>query len=536
MRDRGAAWLLAGFLALAIFAATRTTLWDRDEARFGEAAGEMAASGNFLYPTFNGALRADKPILPYWVMAAAIRLFGRSAIAVRAGACLAAAAAAAATAATARRLLPAGSGFWAAAILVSSPLFLLEACAATADAMLLAGVAAAMLGFTRLVQGERGAALFGGGTAAAALAKGPVGFLLPALGAAAALAIAGPALAGRRRIAALSAAALAGALLLFAVWFIPADAATGGRYLAEGLGRHVVGRVLRPMEGHGGRFLVSLPYYLPVVLFGFSPGLLFLPAAASAAAGGRIAGASGRAILLGWSVPAFLFFSVAATKLPHYLLPVFPALAIAVAGTLAADRAGTLSARDRLWLRRGAALMAAVAAAEAAALVGLSIRFPAFAVAGIALAAVVAVASAGAWRAFRAARIRSAAAILTAGAAAAALLVAAAILPALERTKPVPRVVGRIREVAPSAPAATYAFEEPSLDFLLARPPVERLRDPADVARWARRPGPGLLVTTRDALRRLGAPPPLVEIASAHGWNVARGAAVEVVALVRPVR
>src|SRR5689334_14916683 len=85
VRERGAAWLLAGFLALAIFAATRTTLWDRDEARFGEAAGEMAADGNFLYPTFNGALRPDKPILPYWVMAAAIRLLGRRPLAVRLG-------------------------------------------------------------------------------------------------------------------------------------------------------------------------------------------------------------------------------------------------------------------------------------------------------------------------------------------------------------------------------------------------------------------------------------------------------------------
>ncbi|HET7451634.1 MAG TPA: glycosyltransferase family 39 protein, partial [Thermoanaerobaculia bacterium] len=171
MRERGAAWLLAGFVALTIFAATRTTLWDRDEARFGEAAGEMAANGNFLFPTFNGALRADKPILPYWVMAAGIGLLGRGALGVRIGSCLAAAAAAWAAAATARRLLPAGAAFWAVAMLVSSPLFLLEASAGTADAVLVAAIAAAMLGFARLIQERRlwpGAVLFGGASAAAA--------------------------------------------------------------------------------------------------------------------------------------------------------------------------------------------------------------------------------------------------------------------------------------------------------------------------------------------------------------------------------
>ncbi|HET7451749.1 MAG TPA: hypothetical protein VFL12_03350, partial [Thermoanaerobaculia bacterium] len=369
-----------------------------------------------------------------------------------------------------------------------------------------------------------------------ALAKGPLGLLLPALGAAATLVAGGRAIGGRRRIAAASSTARAAALLIFAAWFIPANAATGGRYLAEGLGRHVVGRALRPMEGHGGRFLVSLPYYVPVILLGFSPGLLFLPAAASATAGGRIGGPAGRALLFGWSVPAFGLFSAAATKLPHYVLPIFPALAIAVAGTLAADRAGTLTPRDEVWLRRGAILMAAVAALQIAALLALSIRFPAFALPGFALAAIVAGASGTAGIAHRSRRSRRAAGILTAAAGLAALVAAAILLPALERTKPVPVLARAARRAAPEWPAATYAFEEPSLDFALDRPPVERLRTPADVARWARRPGPGLLVTTRAALRGLGAPPQLTEIASASGLNVAKGTSVELVALVRPAR
>ena len=41
-----------------------------DEPRFAQATVEMLHSGNWLYPTFNGAVRADKPILVYWLMAA----------------------------------------------------------------------------------------------------------------------------------------------------------------------------------------------------------------------------------------------------------------------------------------------------------------------------------------------------------------------------------------------------------------------------------------------------------------------------------
>ena len=65
------------------FLTTRSTLWDRDEPRFAVAALEMARSGQWLYPTFNGELRPDKPILIYWLMSASIRILTRSVAAVK---------------------------------------------------------------------------------------------------------------------------------------------------------------------------------------------------------------------------------------------------------------------------------------------------------------------------------------------------------------------------------------------------------------------------------------------------------------------
>src|SRR5690349_25144496 len=88
---------LACALAIFCFATwltTRSTLWDRDEPRFEQAAVEMASSGQWLYPTFNGELRPDKPILIYWLMALPVRWLGASEWAVRAWSPLALAASA----------------------------------------------------------------------------------------------------------------------------------------------------------------------------------------------------------------------------------------------------------------------------------------------------------------------------------------------------------------------------------------------------------------------------------------------------------
>jgi len=66
-----------------LFVSTRTTLWDRDEPRYARAAVEMAESGNYLLPTFNGQIWFDKPPLLYWLMSLPIRLKGPTELACR---------------------------------------------------------------------------------------------------------------------------------------------------------------------------------------------------------------------------------------------------------------------------------------------------------------------------------------------------------------------------------------------------------------------------------------------------------------------
>jgi hypothetical protein len=131
------------------------------------------------------------------------------------------------------------------------------------------------------------------------------------------------------------------------------------------------------------------------------------------------------------------------------------------------------------------------------------------------------------------ARYERGAVVLVAGAAAMTLVLALAVLPVVERWKPVPPLVAAIRaHGAGGAPLATFEFEEPSLTFASGAESITHFSRADHVAAWAGRGGDGVLVTTRDGLARLGTLP-LTEIAASSGWNVAKGRRVELVALRR---
>lgn len=536
-----AAAIAVCFLALSLFVASRSTLWDRDEPRFARASSEMLANRNFLVPTLGGAVRPDKPILVYWLQAAAIRLFGRSEVAFRFWSAAAGAGAGLATWGIGRALFTPATGLRAMAILLTSPLLLLEAGAATADALLLFFTTAAMLAVARVLRRPARPSdfiLFFAATALGLLAKGPVGLAIPLLCAAAVLAFGRAELPARTRLGLFFLLASAASVAVFLAWFLPADRAAGGRLWSEGFGRHVAGRALRPMEGHGGPLLSNAPYYLPVVLIGFSPWTAFLPAAVRDLAGGRIGGPRGRLYLAAWVVPTLALFTAVATKLPHYVLPAFPALALTVAAAIdggAPDARGRED-RDGAWRRAGAWIFGTIAAAETALLVaGIFLLPPPLGVSAGVLAFVVALSSVAFL--FRLLSNPAAAArVAVAGIVCAEIVVGALVLPALETYKPVPRIARAVRARYPSGvEVATFAFAEPSLDFYLGGPSPRRLERFDDIVRWSAVRAPGVLVTTRADLSGIPSTAPLglKEFVSRTGVNVARGRRLELVALDR---
>ena len=128
-------------------------------------------------------------------------------------------------------------------------------------------------------------------------------------------------------------------LVVIGLWGIPALIATNGEYLQIGLGKHVLQRSLQPMESHGGAglagYLLFLPFYLVVSFFSFFPWCFFLPACVKRLVAHREPDEN---YLLGPILIVLFVFTLIQTKLPHYVLPAYPMLAILVARQVAESK------------------------------------------------------------------------------------------------------------------------------------------------------------------------------------------------------
>jgi 4-amino-4-deoxy-L-arabinose transferase-like glycosyltransferase len=524
---KAAAAIVILVMAVFLFLTMRSTLWDRDEPLFARATVEMVRSGNYLFPTFNGELRPDKPILIYWLMSLPVRLLGPTELACRFFAPLGAAAACLLTYALGRQFLSPGAGLFAMAMLATTPLMALCGTAAATDAVLLAFILAALFVSAQALMG--GAKRFhfpllGGAFGAALLTKGPVGLLLPLIAMMGSVWFrrgkGGP---GRPVLRLAATSALIG-IALFLLWAVPANQATGGELLRLGIGRHVIERTVQPFEGHGGPFL---------------PWTLCRPGALSALAGGRIEGRESRAFLLGWILPIFVFMSLVSTKLPNYILPIWPALALAVAGTLEAWERGSMSSRDLRWLDRGRLFFTPVGLALGLGLMAAPwfLRVQDLWGACITMGLLILIMTGFAHARHRAGRYKEAAAVLMAGMLLLLITTGVFLLPRLERLKLSPAIARAIRErTLTDVPVVTHEYGEPSLNFYLDRQPIVSLATDGAVATWAREPGPGVLVIPLDVLHRVEeryGPLALSEIASVRGYNLARGRWLDLVALQR---
>jgi 4-amino-4-deoxy-L-arabinose transferase-like glycosyltransferase len=110
-------------------------------------------------------------------------------------------------------------------------------------------------------------------------------------------------------------------------WYLAVGWATGGDWLAGFLGGHNVGRFLKPMENHSGPFF----YYLPVIALGAFPWSVFLPLPIWKLVRElrRPRESAAPLVLVAcWAGVWIAFFSCASTKLPNYVLPAYPALAL----------------------------------------------------------------------------------------------------------------------------------------------------------------------------------------------------------------
>jgi 4-amino-4-deoxy-L-arabinose transferase-like glycosyltransferase len=295
-------------------------LYKADESRYAEISREMVASGDWLTPRLNGFKYFEKPPLQYWASAALFELFGERDWVARLWTALLGFAGIALTFRAGNRLFGAPTGAYAAAILAASPLYIVLGQVNTLDMGVSFFLAAAI--FAAALERPFG---FWIACALAVLSKGLIGIVLP--GGALALYI----LASRdwsmiRRLRPLAGGALF--LGITAPWFIAVSAANPefAHFFF--------------IQEHFQRFTTEMHqrvhpwwYFVPMLAAGMAPWLVALGAAAWRALGERT---HAELLLWCWALVVFVFFSASGSKLPPYILPIFPALAVLAARALTA--------------------------------------------------------------------------------------------------------------------------------------------------------------------------------------------------------
>jgi 4-amino-4-deoxy-L-arabinose transferase-like glycosyltransferase len=333
------------------------SLWDLDEGRNATAAMEMRESGDWIVPHFNGKLRSHKPALLYWLQATAYGLFGVNEFAARLPSALAAMLTVLLVYELGRRLFNPSTGLLAGLVLASSTLFCAAAHFANPDALLLSCTTATLLliwiGITQ--KGRWPLAMAGVMTGLAVLAKGPVGFVGPAA-VTAAFVIAF----GRWRLLLDRVWWLTGLMCAVVAlpWYILVTIDTRMEFLYEFFGTHNFERAITSMEAHSG----PPWYYVVVLVIGLVPWSVFLGGALWYGAWSavrnpwlRVRATWSRACddetehspdayrFLGcWIVVYLAAFTLAATKLPNYILPALPPLALLIARILDRWRRGVV--------------------------------------------------------------------------------------------------------------------------------------------------------------------------------------------------
>ena len=343
---RVAAVLLAALIvALPGIAALPVT--DRDEARFTQATKQMLETGDLIDIRFQDRPRWKKPVGIHWLQAASASLFGgveADIWAYRLPSALAAVLSALAMLWAARAFVGPKASFVAALILATSILFAVEANIAKTDAALMLTGVATLGALGRLLLPDRnggwGAALtLWLALSAAILLKGPI---VPLIALLAGLGF--RALTQRRRSYGALRAAW-GLPLMFALvapWLIAIWAISDGAFFSESLGGDLFGKMREGKERHWG----PPGLYALLIWVTFWPWAAFLPSALPWI--WRQRKTAWMAMLAAWIAPFWIVLEAVPTKLPHYVLPLYPAVAIALGAWLIEAPEGG-RARWRRW-------------------------------------------------------------------------------------------------------------------------------------------------------------------------------------------
>jgi 4-amino-4-deoxy-L-arabinose transferase-like glycosyltransferase len=362
---RAAAFLLLCGLLLFLPGFFNIPPIDRDEARFAQATKQMVETSDFVDIRFQDDVRYKKPVGIYWLQSAAVETASalglpRAQLRIwlyRIPSLIGAIGAVLLTYWTALAFVTRRGAVLAALMMCSSVLLGVEARLAKTDAMLLLTVVAAMGALARVyLSWQRGEdpmhppwawpAIFWTALAGGILLKGPLILMFVGL-TIVTLAILDRSANWIWRLRPVW--GLMWMLVLVLPWFVAIFWRAGDAFFADSIGGDMLSK-LSAQESHGAPPGV----YLLLFWITFWPGAPLAGMAAPAVWQARREPAA--QFLLAWLIPSWIVFEAVLTKLPHYVLPLYPAIAILTVGAL--ER----RVLSRSWLRRGAAWWFAIPA------------------------------------------------------------------------------------------------------------------------------------------------------------------------------
>lgn len=355
------AWLALLLIALLALSPGFTTIptMDRDEARYSQASRQMLETGDFVDIRFQEQPRHVKPAGIYWLQSIAAMPFGGANApqwAFRLPSLLGALFAVLATAWFGARLAAriggngARVGFAAGLLMALTLLVGIEARTAKTDAVLLLAATMAQIALyfifhaaqglqDRAVRGPFWGAplIFWLASGVALMIKGPIVTMVSVS------TILVLCLWRRdwRMLKQLHALKGLGVVLAIGLpWLLAIVIRTEGGFIEQSIGHALLGKVAQSDDSHGG----PTGYHTIALLLTWWPAVLLI--ALTGVYAWRQRAASHIQFLLAWIIPTWLIFELVVTKLPHYILPVFPALAVLSAFAL--EDAGRLLASVRV--------------------------------------------------------------------------------------------------------------------------------------------------------------------------------------------
>jgi 4-amino-4-deoxy-L-arabinose transferase-like glycosyltransferase len=445
---------------------------DRDEARFAQATKQMVETGDFVDIRFQDEVRYKKPVGIYWLQSAAVEIASglglpRAQVRIwlyRVPSLIGAIGAVLLTYWTALAFVTRRGAILAALMMGSSVLLGVEARLAKTDAMLLLTVVAAMGALARVyLSWQRGEdpehpswiwpAIFWTALAGGVLLKGPLIVMFVGL-AIATLAILDRSATWLWRLRPVW--GLMWLLVLVLPWFIAIFWLAGDAFFSNSVGGDMLSK-LGAQESHGA----PPGIYLLLFWVTFWPGAPLAGLAAPAV--WRARREPGAQFLLAWLIPSWIVFELVLTKLPHYVLPLYPAIAILTVGAL---ERRVLSRSP--WLMRGAAWWFAIPALTSViAVVGavMLTRQPVFLAWPFVAAALIF--GLFAWWLYDDNRAERSLLNAVVAAMFLAMAIYGVVLPALTPLFPSAEIARALRNVVCVGPkAAAAGFQEPSLVFM----------------------------------------------------------------------